>query len=164
MDAFLESMNEKWTDIKIQMNESGKQKKENMHLVTKRSWFNSCFHSSYLGLQNSFKSHSFTDIMKVITQTLQSYDYNYMWDTVYIYTYIYMLAHMAYTHIHTHTHTHLYVYKICLIEGKQYTIMHSCFNVIKIKLSRLKICRVYDEKCWAGRSTSWNQDFWEKYQ
>ena len=20
------------------------------------------------------------------------------------------------------------------------------------------------EKCWAGRSTGWNQDFWEKYQ
>ena len=23
---------------------------------------------------------------------------------------------------------------------------------------------VYHEKHWAGRSTSWNQDFWEKYQ
>ena len=26
------------------------------------------------------------------------------------------------------------------------------------------ICRVHHEKRWAGRSTSWNQDFWEKYQ
>ena len=26
------------------------------------------------------------------------------------------------------------------------------------------ICRVHHEKCWAGRSTSWNQDCWEKYQ
>ena len=26
------------------------------------------------------------------------------------------------------------------------------------------ICRVNHEKCWAGRSTSWNQDFREKYQ
>ena len=23
---------------------------------------------------------------------------------------------------------------------------------------------VHHEKCWAGRSTSWNQDWWEKYQ
>ena len=23
------------------------------------------------------------------------------------------------------------------------------------------ICRVHHEKCWAGRSTSWNQDCWE---
>ena len=59
------------------------------------------------------------------------------WDTVYIYTYIYMLCTYGihrYTHTHTHTHTH----KTCLIEGKQYTIMDSCFNVIEIKLSRLK--------------------------
>ena len=26
------------------------------------------------------------------------------------------------------------------------------------------ICRVHHEKHWAGRSTSWNQDCWEKYQ
>ena len=26
------------------------------------------------------------------------------------------------------------------------------------------ICRVHHEKCWAGRSTSWSQDFWEKHQ
>ena len=26
------------------------------------------------------------------------------------------------------------------------------------------ICRVHHEKHWAGRSTSWNQDFQEKYQ
>ena len=26
------------------------------------------------------------------------------------------------------------------------------------------ICRVHHEKRWAGRSTSWNQDCWEKYQ
>ena len=26
------------------------------------------------------------------------------------------------------------------------------------------LCAVHHEKCWAGRSTSWNQDFWEKYQ
>ena len=26
------------------------------------------------------------------------------------------------------------------------------------------ICRVHHEKCWAGRSTSWNQDCLEKYQ
>ena len=26
------------------------------------------------------------------------------------------------------------------------------------------ICRVYHEKCWAGGSTSWNQDCQEKYQ
>ena len=26
------------------------------------------------------------------------------------------------------------------------------------------ICRVRHEKCWAGRSTGWNQDCWEKYQ
>ena len=26
------------------------------------------------------------------------------------------------------------------------------------------ICRVHHEKCWAGRSTSWNQDCWERYQ
>ena len=26
------------------------------------------------------------------------------------------------------------------------------------------ICRVDHEKCWAGGSTSWNQDCWEKYQ
>ena len=25
-------------------------------------------------------------------------------------------------------------------------------------------CRVHHEKCWAGGSTSWNQDCWEKYQ
>ena len=25
------------------------------------------------------------------------------------------------------------------------------------------LCRVHHEKRWAGRSTSWNQDFWEKY-
>ena len=28
----------------------------------------------------------------------------------------------------------------------------------------LNICRVYHEKCWAGRSTSWNQGCQEKYQ
>ena len=28
----------------------------------------------------------------------------------------------------------------------------------------MAICRVHHEKRWAGRSTSWNQDFWEKYQ
>ena len=26
------------------------------------------------------------------------------------------------------------------------------------------IMRVHHEKRWAGGSTSWNQDFWEKYQ
>ena len=26
------------------------------------------------------------------------------------------------------------------------------------------LCRVHHEKCWAGRSTSWNQDYREKYQ
>ena len=26
------------------------------------------------------------------------------------------------------------------------------------------IYRVHHEKCWTGRSTSWNQDIWEKYQ
>ena len=26
------------------------------------------------------------------------------------------------------------------------------------------ICRVDHEKCWAEGSTSWNRDFWEKYQ
>ena len=26
------------------------------------------------------------------------------------------------------------------------------------------ICRVYHEKCWTGRNTSWNQDCREKYQ
>ena len=26
------------------------------------------------------------------------------------------------------------------------------------------ICRIHHEKCWVGRSTSWNQDCWEKYQ
>ena len=26
------------------------------------------------------------------------------------------------------------------------------------------LCRVHHEKRWAGRSTSWNQDCWEKYQ
>ena len=26
------------------------------------------------------------------------------------------------------------------------------------------ICRVHHVKCWAGWSTSWNQDCWEKYQ
>ena len=26
------------------------------------------------------------------------------------------------------------------------------------------LCRIHHEKCWAGRSTSWNQDCWEKYQ
>ena len=26
------------------------------------------------------------------------------------------------------------------------------------------ICRVHHEKCWAGRSTSWNQDCQKKYQ
>ena len=30
-------------------------------------------------------------------------------------------------------------------------------------LSKL-VCRVHHEKCWAGRSTSWNQYCWEKYQ
>ena len=25
-------------------------------------------------------------------------------------------------------------------------------------------CKVHHEKLWAGRSTSWNQDYWEKYQ
>ena len=28
----------------------------------------------------------------------------------------------------------------------------------------LLICRNHQVKCWAGWSTSWNQDFWEKYQ
>ena len=28
----------------------------------------------------------------------------------------------------------------------------------------LTLCRVHHEKHWAGRSTSWNQDYWEKYQ
>ena len=28
----------------------------------------------------------------------------------------------------------------------------------------LLLCRVHHEKCLAGRSTSWNQDCWEKYQ
>ena len=26
------------------------------------------------------------------------------------------------------------------------------------------LCRIHHEKCWTGRSTSWNQDFREKYQ
>ena len=26
------------------------------------------------------------------------------------------------------------------------------------------ICRIHHAKCWAGWSTSWNQDCWEKYQ
>ena len=29
--------------------------------------------------------------------------------------------------------------------------------------SYLTICRVHHEKCWAGRSASWNQDCREKY-
>ena len=45
-------------------------------------------------------------------------------------------------------------------------------NVQKMSTSRQyivtlliqRICRVYHEKCWAGRSTSWNQDCLEKYQ
>ena len=28
----------------------------------------------------------------------------------------------------------------------------------------LTLCRVHHEKHWAGRSTSWNQDSWQKYQ
>ena len=57
------------------------------------------------------------------------------WDTVYIYAYIYMLCIYG---IHRYTHTPTHTHKSCLIEGKQYTIMDSCFNVIEIKLSRLK--------------------------
>ena len=30
--------------------------------------------------------------------------------------------------------------------------------------SLFNICRVYHEKRWPGRSTSWNQDFQEKHQ
>ena len=33
-----------------------------------------------------------------------------------------------------------------------------------LSLCLFNICRVHHEKCWAGRSTSWNQDCREKYQ
>ena len=32
------------------------------------------------------------------------------------------------------------------------------------KKEHKNICRVHHEKRWSGRSTSWNQDGWEKYQ
>ena len=38
-------------------------------------------------------------------------------------------------------------------------------NYMQVRKQQLElICRVHHEKCWAGRSTSWNQDCWEKYQ
>ena len=34
----------------------------------------------------------------------------------------------------------------------------------RLYIVTLLLCRVHHEKCWAGRSTSWNQDCQEKYQ
>ena len=39
--------------------------------------------------------------------------------------------------------------------GKGYISSPCLFNFL---------CRVHQEKSWAGRSTNWNQDCWEKYQ
>ena len=33
-----------------------------------------------------------------------------------------------------------------------------CVKAVYCHLAYLTICRVHPEKCWAGRSTSWNQD------
>lgn len=60
MDVFLEWMNEKWIDIKIQMNESGKQKKKK--ICTWESKYTDFIVAStvfIIELQNSFKFHIF---------------------------------------------------------------------------------------------------------
>ena len=40
----------------------------------------------------------------------------------------------------------------------------SCFFDDPVDVGNLIISRVHHEKCWAGRSTGWNQDCGEKYQ
>ena len=40
----------------------------------------------------------------------------------------------------------------------------STLRLYIVTLLILLICRVHYEKCWARRNTSWNQDYWEKYQ
>ena len=42
--------------------------------------------------------------------------------------------------------------------GKEYV------KAVYCHLAYLTYCRIYHEKCWAGWSTSWNQDCQEKYQ
>ena len=42
--------------------------------------------------------------------------------------------------------------------GKEYLKAMYCHSAIQL------IWRIHYEKYWVGWSTSWNQDFWEKYQ
>ena len=37
-------------------------------------------------------------------------------------------------------------------------------TIVNIYACNIYLCRVHHEKCWAGGSTSWNQNCWEKYQ
>ena len=46
----------------------------------------------------------------------------------------------------------------CSKLGKEYVKGVYCYPAY------LTYCRIHHEKCWAGWSTSWNQDCWEKYQ
>ena len=88
MDVFLKWMNEKRSDIKIQVNDSGKQiKRKICTWESKDPDFIVASTVFIWDYKTPLSLIVFTDIMKVITQTLQSYDYNYMWDTVYIYIY-----------------------------------------------------------------------------
>ena len=53
------------------------------------------------------------------------------------------------------------------LDMEQQTGSKSAKEYVKVYILTLLIwfiCRVYHDKCWAGWSTSWNQDCWEKYK
>ena len=72
-----------------------------------------------------------------------------------------ILQHSAFF---TVQHSHPYMTTGKTIALTRRTIVVKVMFLLLNMLSRLVICRVHHEKRWTGRSTSWNQDCWEKYQ
>ena len=50
----------------------------------------------------------------------------------------------------------------CVDHNKLWKILKEILYIVTLLIQLL--CRVQHEKCWAGRSTRWNQDCREKYQ
>ena len=69
--------------------------------------------------------------------------------------------HGQYTEITTFLYTNNEESKREIKESIPFTITTKRIKYLGINLP---ICRVHHEKCWAGRSTGWNQDCQEKYQ
>ena len=54
--------------------------------------------------------------------------------------------------------------RIFLTQELNCGLLHCRWILYQLCYQGNPICRVYHAKCWAGGSTSWNQDRWKKYQ